>query len=73
MKKLKRNKGLIYRIIKGVIKITKHETFKNKLYAVILEILSVISILPEHDITAFIFMQIIAIPLFFEKDNCITD
>lgn len=73
MKRVKRNEGLIYRIMKGLKKITKSKTFKNKMYAVGLEIIGVLSILPEHDITAFIFIQMFALPLFFAKDNWITD
>lgn len=49
------------------------ETIKNKIYALVLIGIGVISILPENDATAFIFFCLIGVPLFFAKENWIMD
>lgn len=57
---------------KGFIKITKHKLFKNKLYSSILMLIGLFSIkLLEGDITVFIFMLMIGLPVFFSKENVI--
>ena len=59
------------KIMKGLRKLTKCKTFKNKVYSILLIILGLISIpVCDGDITAFVFILMIAIPIFFEKDNC---
>lgn len=69
MKNLRKNES---KIMKGLIKLTKCKTFKNKLYALGLILLGIISaVLLEGDITVLIFVSLIAIPLFFSKDNWI--
>ncbi len=69
MKNLRKNES---EIMKGLIKLTKCKTFKNKLYALGLILLGIISaVLLEGDITVLIFVSLIAIPLFFSKDNWI--
>lgn len=70
---MKKQKGLINKLKKGIVNLTKKKTFKNKCYAIGLEIIGLISILPEKDITVFIFIQMFALPLFFAKDNYIVD
>lgn len=70
--KQKRNKGLMRKITKGIVKITKHKLFKNKLYSSILMLMGFFSIkLLEGDITVFIFMLMIGLPVFFAKENVI--
>lgn len=70
--KQKRNKGLMKKITKGIVKITKHKLFKNKLYSSILMLMGFFSIkLLEGDITVFIFMLMIGLPVFFAKENVI--
>lgn len=72
MKKIRKNERTIDKLMKGIIKITKHKTFKNKIYAIGLIIFSVLSaILLKGDITVLIFTSLIAIPLFFSKENWI--
>ncbi len=74
MKNIKSNKSLMSKIMKGIIKLTKHKLFKNKIYAILFEVLGLISVpLGDGDITALIFLQIFAIPLFFAKENWIVD
>lgn len=69
MKQFKKNQS---KIMKGLINLTKHKTFKNKCYAIGLILLGLItSLLLEGDITVLIFVSMIAIPLFFSKDNWI--
>lgn len=59
------------KIMKGLRKLTKCKTFKNKMYSILSIILGLISIpVCDGDITAFIFILMISIPIFFEKDNC---
>lgn len=50
---------------------TKNNTFKNKIYALLLVILGDVSVLLLKDITFLIIMLIIAIPIFFSKENWI--
>lgn len=62
------------KIKKGIKQLRKCKTFKNKLYAIALTILGLISAkLLDGDITVLIFMEFIAIPLFFAKENYIVD
>ncbi len=59
-------------LMKGIKKITKHKLFKNKLYSSILMLIGFFSIkLLEGDITVFIFMLMIGLPVFFSKENVI--
>lgn len=56
------------------IKKIKHnfrKTYKNKLMAIALLLLGVLSVGIENDATFLGFTLIFAIPLFFEKDNWI--
>lgn len=70
--KQEKNKGLMRKITKGIVKITKHKLFKNKLYSSILMLMGFFSIkLLEGDITVFIFMLMIGLPVFFAKENVI--
>lgn len=70
--KQKRNKGSMKKITKRIVKITKHKLFKNKLYSSILMLMGFFSIkLLEGDITVFIFMLMIGLPVFFAKENVI--
>lgn len=60
------------KLMKGLKRLIKCKTFKNKLYAILLIIIGIITIpVCDGDITAFIFLLMIALMLFFEKDNCI--
>lgn len=70
MNKQRRHKS---KLMKGLRKLTKSKTFKNKVYAIGLEIIGIISVFPEKDITALIFIQMFALPLFFAKENYIVD
>ena len=51
----------------------KRELLKNKIYALILIGLGALSILIEYDATFFVFTSMIGIPLFFAKENWITE
>lgn len=75
MKNLKKkNEGLLIRIMKGIVKLTKHKLFKNKLYATILIVLGIIAAkVLDGDCTVLIFLSMIALPLFFAKENYIVD
>ncbi len=64
MEQATRNKRRRFRI--------KRELLKNKLYALILIGLGWLSILPDRDGTFLVFISMIAIPLFFSKENWIT-
>ena len=46
-------------------------TWKNKITAIIFTIIGYLSMLPEGDGTAFVFLLMFAIPLFFAKENYI--
>lgn len=64
--------GLISKLMKGIVKITKHKLFKNKLYASLLILLGLLSIkILDGDITAFVFVSMLALPVFFAKENVI--
>lgn len=64
----KQKKGLI----NNLRKVTKHKLFKNKLYSSILMLIGLLSIkLLEGDITVFIFMLMLGLPVFFAKENVI--
>ncbi len=47
------------------------KTLKNKLYTILLLICGYIPVLIDGDGTALVFFALIAIPLFFAKENCI--
>lgn len=47
------------------------KTWKNKLYAIVLLACGYVGIPLENDATAFVFMAMFAIPLFFAKENWI--
>lgn len=51
----------------------KRELLKNKIYSLILVGLGALSILIEYDATFFVFTSMIGIPLFFAKENWITE
>ena len=51
---------------------TKFDTRANKLVALVLFIIGILSVILSHDITFFIFSLLISIPLFFAKQNWIT-
>lgn len=60
------------KFMKGLKKIAKRKLFKNKLFSIILTILGLITIkMSDGNITAFIFIEFIAVPLFFAKENLI--
>lgn len=64
----KQKKGLI----NNLRKVTKHKLFKNKLYSSILMLIGLFSIkLLEGNITVFIFMLMLGLPVFFAKENVI--
>lgn len=59
-------------LINNLRKVTKHKLFKNKLYSSILMLIGLFSIkLLEGDITIFIFMLMLGLPVFFAKENVI--
>lgn len=45
------------------------ETILNKLWSIVIVLVGVLSVIPENDITGLIFTLLIAIPLFFAKEN----
>lgn len=47
------------------------KTLKNKLCAVVLLICGYLSVLIDKDATALVFLALIAVPLFFAKENWI--
>ena len=47
------------------------KTWKNKLAAIALTLVGYLSTLPEKDGTAFVFLLMFSIPLFFAKENYI--
>lgn len=51
----------------------RKETIKNKIYALVLIGTGFFSIFLENDSTVFIFFCLIGVPLFFAKENWITD
>jgi hypothetical protein len=57
-----------------MIKMIKNlrKTWKNKIVAIALMVLGYLSTLIENDGTAFILLLIIALPIFFTKEDCIT-
>ena len=60
------------KFMKGLKRLTKRKLFKNKLFSIIMTIIGLITIkIGDGDITAFIFTEFIAIPLFFAKENWI--
>ena len=48
------------------------ETIMNKIVSLILIMIGVLSTFIDNDATFLVFTLIIGIPLFFEKDNCIS-
>ena len=58
---------------KHYIPMWRKETIKNKIYALVLIGIGVLSIFPENDATACMFFCIIGVPLFFAKENWIMD
>lgn len=51
----------------------KRELLKNKLIALLLVGLGVLTLFIGNDATAFIFLSLIGVPLFFAKENWIMD
>ena len=49
----------------------QRKLLKNKLYALVLILIGLVSILIERDGTFFIFALMIGLPLFFAKENWI--
>lgn len=47
------------------------KTLKNKLYAVVLLICGCLPVLIDKDATVLVFLALIAVPLFFAKENWI--
>lgn len=45
------------------------KTWKNKLYALVLLACGYLGVLIENDATALVFLAMLAIPLFFAKEN----
>lgn len=45
------------------------KTWKNKLYALVLLASGYLGVLIENDATALVFLAMLAIPLFFAKEN----
>lgn len=60
--------------VKYMSKMRRHfnKTFENKLIATILFVIAVFTvILSRGDFTTFVFLNLIAVPLFFAKNNWI--
>ena len=69
MRRIKRKEGLFIRIMKGLF---NRKLLKNKLYALIMILIGYVSIhITEGDCTAFVLMLMLAIPVFFSKENVI--
>ena len=64
-----RKQKKITRLFKNYIK----RTWKNKLIAIIFIILGYITTIPENDATAFVFILLFAIPLFFANKDLSKD
>lgn len=69
MKDLKETKG--NKIMKGIIKITKHKLFKNKLYSILMILLGIIGSILTKNIFVLFIILLFAIPVFFSKENVI--
>ena len=48
-----------------------YKTLKNKVYSLLLIVVGAASILLERDVTVFVVFSLIAIPIFFAKENII--
>ncbi len=71
-KQMKRKEGLLVKIMKGIKSISKRKLFKNKVYSILMMILGYLSInLLEGDGTVFIMSLILALPIFFARENVI--
>lgn len=46
-------------------------TYRNKIVALVLILLGVLSTMVDGDATALVFMSLIAVPVFFMNKNCI--
>jgi hypothetical protein len=51
----------------------KRELLKNKVYSLMLIVLGAFSIFIEYDATFFVFALLFGLPLFFSKENWITE
>ena len=51
----------------------KRELLKNKVYALLFMLIGFFSFLIEYDATAFVFTLLFGLPLFFAKENWITE
>ena len=51
----------------------RRELLKNKIYSVLFILLGALSVLVEYDGTFFIFTLMFGIPMFFAKENWITE
>jgi len=49
----------------------KKSTLKNKLYAIVFIIIGALSVFIELDATFFLFLLMLGIVLFFQKENCV--
>lgn len=47
------------------------ELVMNKVVALLMMVLGLVSIIPEHDITVCVLVSMFAVPLFFAKENWI--
>ncbi len=51
----------------------RRELLKNKIYSVLFILLGALSVLIEYDGTFFVFTLMVGIPMFFSKENWITE
>lgn len=66
----RKNRISLYEKPKQILKgETNMKTWKNKLYALVLLACGYLCVLIEKDATALVFLAMLAVPLFFAKEN----
>lgn len=70
-KQMKRKEGLVERFVKWFKRFSKRKLFKNKVYSTLLMILGYVGMRLTNDPSVLIFISMIAIPLFFARENWI--
>lgn len=72
-RQMKRKEGLVERFVKWFKRFSKRKLFKNKVYSTLLMIMGYVAMQLTKEVTVFIFVLMLALPVFFARENVILD
>lgn len=72
-RQMKRKEGLVERFMKWFKRFSKRKLFKNKVVSTLLIILGYIGMRLTNDPSVLIFILMLALPVFFARENVILD